>query len=100
MLAISVIIMSLDHPFYEEMVRRKSRAAWWWRIGDTLYYVGLLEAVTSIPAGMAHVLLSRSEATMLWYVLAFILGLVGFFTGSKLKAYSYKLAEQDGIYPA
>ena len=29
-------MMSLDYPFYEQLVRRRHRAAWWWLAGDRL----------------------------------------------------------------
>ena len=91
--------MSLDYPLYEEMVRRKSRAAPWWRMGDILYYLGLLTAVAALPACNAHALWSGRASVALWYALVFISGLALFFGGSMLKAYSYRLAERDGIDP-
>lgn len=42
--------MSLDYPYYEELCRRKHRAAWWWLVGDRLYYLGLLPGVLALPA--------------------------------------------------
>lgn len=92
--------MSLDYPLYEEMVRRKSRAAPWWRTGDILYYIGLLTAIVSIPAGAGHALWSGSAGSGRWYALAFISGVAIFFGGAKLKAYSYSLAARDGIDPS
>jgi hypothetical protein len=92
--------MSLDYPLYEEMVRRRSRAAPWWRIGDSLYYIGLLTAIISIPVGWAHFSLYGSVAVGLWCLLAFICGAAVWFIGALLKSYSYRLAERDGIDPS
>jgi hypothetical protein len=92
--------MSLDYPLYEEMVRRKSRAAPWWRVGDTLFYIGLWTAILSIPAGIRHVLLSGSNHIMLWYILAFVLGVLIYFASHWLKYRSYQIAKEDGIDPS
>ena len=92
--------MSLDYPLYEEMVRRKSRAAPWWRTGDILYYLGLLTAIFAIPASMAHVQWSGAAVIVLWYALVFISGVAIFIGGLILKAYSYRLAKRDGIDPS
>lgn len=37
--------MSLDFPFFEELRKRRHPAAKWWRLGDGLYYLGLLGTV-------------------------------------------------------
>ena len=48
--------MSLDYPYYEELCRRKHRAAWWWLVGDWLYYLGLLPGMLALPtAGILFV---------------------------------------------
>jgi hypothetical protein len=52
--------MSLDYPLYEEMLHRGSRAAPWWRIGDIIYYIGLLTAIFCLTAGAGHTLQSGS----------------------------------------
>jgi hypothetical protein len=41
--------VSLDYPFYEELVRRGRRAAWWWLVGDRLYYLCVLPAMLAVP---------------------------------------------------
>lgn len=40
--------MSLDYPNYEKMKRECPDAARYWRIGDALYYIGLLPAVVTL----------------------------------------------------
>ncbi|OWK35783.1 hypothetical protein [Fimbriiglobus ruber] len=92
--------MSLDYPYYEELCRRKHRAAWWWRIGDTLYYLGLLPAMFAIPgAGFAFVagLSGFGWHWLLLSAIAFGGGAVVFVVGSSLKGHAYRLAERDGI---
>jgi hypothetical protein len=89
--------MSLDYPLYEEMLRRKSRGAPWWRFGDFLYYLGLLTAMFAIPAGVGHATLEKRAGIFPWYLLAFVSGVVVFFVGGGLKRYSYLLARRDGI---
>lgn len=92
--------MSLDYPFYEELCRRKHRAAWWWLLGDRLYYLGLLPAALAVPG--AGVALLAGLLGWGWYwlvadVAVFVLGAVVFVLGSSLKGHSYRLAERDGI---
>ncbi len=91
--------MSLDYPFYEELCRRGHRAAKWWRIGDCLYYLGLLTALVAAAVGLALVgsLFGAGGGWLLWSVIAFVGGAVVFVIGSALKGYSYRLAERDGI---
>lgn len=89
--------MSLDYPLYEEMVRRKSRGRIWWRVGDFLYYLGLLAVMFSVPMGIGHMVLANSLAIGLRYLIAFVAGVVVFFIATKLKAYLRLLATQDGI---
>ena len=95
--------MSLDYPLYEEMLRRKSRAAIWWRVGDSFYYLGLLVAIFSIIIDLGHSAFStifNSSFNHLWYLLAFVSGAVVFIAGVLLKRRSYTLAERDGIDPS
>jgi len=87
----------MDYPLYWEMLRRKSRAAPWWRVGDCLYYLGLLAAMFAIPVGIGHAVLEKRGNIFLWYLLVFVSGVVVFFVGVGFKRYSYMLAERDGI---
>ena len=94
--------MSLDYPFYEELCRRKHRAAWWWLIGDRLYYLGLLPAMMSVAGAVCGVLVGLFGRGWIWLLIAvctFAPGLIVFFIGASLKAHSYDLAERDGIKP-
>jgi hypothetical protein len=92
--------MSLDYPFYEELCRRKHRAAWWWLIGDRLYYLGLLPAGAFVPGAVLALgagLLGWGWSWLLLAAVTFVLGAVVFVVGSSLKGRSYRLAERDGI---
>ncbi len=92
--------MSLDYPYYEELVRQQHRAAWWWIIGDRLYYLGLLPAMLAVPgAGFAPIAGLFGNGWH-WVVLAagtFVGGVMVFFLGSSLKRHAYTLGERDGI---
>ena len=98
--------MSLDYPYYEELVRRKHPAAWWWLVGDRLYYLGLLSAMLAVPtAGILflawllglgeHYLAVAGVAAVTFPVAAFV-----FVVGWSVKRHAYTLAERDGISPA
>lgn len=92
--------MSLDYPFYEDLCRRKHRAAWWWLIGDRLYYLGLVSAVLSISgafAGLLAGLLDRGWSSLVLAAVTFPIGVVVFFVGASFKRRSYRLAKRDGI---
>jgi hypothetical protein len=92
--------MSLDYPYYEELCRQKHQAAWWWIIGDRLYYVGLLPAMLSVPgAGVAVIagLFGFGWHGFLAALATFIGGVMVFFVGSSLKRFAYTLGERDGI---
>jgi hypothetical protein len=92
--------MSLDYPFYEELCRRKHRAAWWWLIGVRLYYLGLLPALASVPmAGLTFLAGSFGYgwSRLLVSVVVFFVGIVVFVIGGSIKHHSYDLAERDGI---
>jgi hypothetical protein len=98
--------VSLDYPYYEELCRRNHPAAWWWLIGDRLYYLGLLPAMVALPfagIGLVAWLLGLGERYLVIAVLAavaFPVGAVVCFIGSWLKRHAYRLAERDGISPA
>jgi hypothetical protein len=95
--------VSLDYPYYEELCRRKHRAAWWWLVGDRLYYLGLLPAMLAVPgAGVALLagLLGFGWHWLLSTVVVFVVGAVVFVVGGSLKGHAYTLAERDGISSA
>lgn len=93
--------MSLDFPFFEELKKRKHPAAKWWRLGDCLYYLGLLGAVGSVlavPIVTACCLLFQwSWLYLLYSGLALLLFALVFVMGSLFKGMSYKMAEKDRI---
>lgn len=95
--------MSLDYPFYEELCRRKHRAAWWWLIGDRFYYLGLLPALFALPATGLALLAGAFGFGWHWSrlaALAFVAGVIVFVIGGALKQRAYTLAERDGISAA
>ncbi len=92
--------MSLDYPFYEELCRRRHRAAKWWRIGDWLYYLGLLPAMFAIPyagIGLVTGLFGAGWHRLGSAAVIFPTSVFVFLLGVTLKGYSYKLAARDGI---
>ncbi len=97
------VAVSLDSPFSEELVRRSHGAAWWWRIGDRLYYLGLLPAMLAVPGTGAALLAGLFGFGWGWLVVAavtFVAGAVVFVIGSSLKRHAYDIAErEDGIIP-
>jgi hypothetical protein len=93
--------MSLDYPLYEEMVRRKSRGRWFWRMGDYLYYIGLL---TLCGSPVLYLIFTGSKAAGLGtpnpHLVAGVAGLLGicvFMLGGFLKGISYTIAKKEGI---
>ena len=93
--------MSLDYPFYEEVRRRGHRAAIWWRVGDFLYYVGLLIALPLIVISVALVgvclMSTLSWGYLGWSLAGLASAVVVFLLGSSMKGHSYALALKDGI---
>jgi hypothetical protein len=98
--------VSLDYPYYEELCRRKHRAAWWWLVGDWLYYLGLLPGMLALPtAGILFVswLLGVGEHYLAMAGLAaatFPVAVLVFLVGSSVKRHAYTLGERDGITAA
>ena len=95
--------MSLDYPYYEELCRRKHRAAWWWLVGDRLYYLGLLSAglaVAGVPAALVAVLMGFGWRGLVVAAVTFPVGAAVFVVGASLKRHAYTLAERDGISAA
>jgi hypothetical protein len=85
--------------YCEALCREKHPARWLWRIGDLLYYLGLLLAVSSIPS------LFIAPFFFGWYGLLalpiiFSAGALTWFIGSLLKGFSYSWGERDGISAA
>ena len=95
--------MSLDFPYYEELCRQKHPAAWWWLIGDRLYYLGLLPAMSAIPAAGVAIIAGMAGFGWFWSMIdiaLFVFGAFVFLVGSSLKGHAYTLAERDGISAA
>ena len=97
--------MSLDYPFYEELVRRRHPAAKWWLVGDRLYYLGLLPtlaAFSGLLPSLGYIwLVDRNRGGVLFVLCAVVL-LVGplvWLLGAHLKEVAYRMAERDGIRP-
>lgn len=95
--------MSLDYPYYEELCRRKHRAAWCWLVGDRLYYLGLLPAVMAIavvPIVLVAGLLGYGWSHLITTIVVFVAGVAVFVVGAWLKGRAYTLAEREGILAA
>jgi hypothetical protein len=80
--------MSLDFPNFEKMKRECPPAARYWRIGDRLYYFGLLSGIISALAFIGFRITNFAIAA-LCSVLVFALGIF-------LKRKSYVIANQSG----
>lgn len=92
--------MSLDYPFYEELCRRGHRAAWWWLIGDRLYYLGLLPALLALPGGLLALGAGIAGGGWHWLIasaVVFVAGVVVHSVGVSLKKHAYHLAREAGI---
>jgi len=92
--------MSMDYPFYEELCRKKHRAAWWWIVGDRLHYLGLLLAFLALP--VVALIMLTGAVDIVWHRVLliagmFIGGIAVLFAGAALKGRAYVLAERDGI---
>jgi hypothetical protein len=92
--------MSLDYPFYQELQRRKHPAAKWWRVGDALYYLGLLPVLLlAIPAIIALIeipfgVFTKWQGLILMFFVVFV---AIFFVGTRLKRKAWAMAARDGI---
>lgn len=93
--------MSLDYPFYEELKRRQHKAAKWWRLGDILYYLGLLPGILlflSLLFGIFFCFIGWGTWVVLRNLfLLFVFCVLIFYLGACLKGKSYKMAKEDGI---
>jgi len=91
--------MSLDYPFYEELRRRGHPAAKWWRLGDMLYYLGLLPAMLlAIPAIVSLVGLAWAVSKLkIWILALFVVSVAVFLVGTRCKLRSWRMAAKDGI---
>ena len=92
--------MSMDHPFYEELCRRKHPAARWWVVGDVLYYLGLIPAcvaVSLVLGGLVAPLLGMGWQYAIVGAVLLPFCIVVFVVGAVVKNHAYVLAERDGI---
>lgn len=94
--------MSLDFPYYEQLRRRRHPAAIWWRVGDVLYYLGLLAMFVAIPA--ASIGLNRAFVgagrSLSWAAFgAGIGGACAFAVGCLAKGRAHEMGARDGILP-
>ena len=95
--------MSLDYPYYQELCRQKHRAAWWWLIGDSLYYLGLLPAMLAVPGAGLALGAGLFGFGWNWLFAAFGIffgGVVVWFVGASFKGHAYVLGKRDGISAA
>jgi hypothetical protein len=91
--------VSLDYPFYQELQRQRHPAAKWWRVGDALYYLGLLPSlVLAIPAVIALVRLPFGFAQWQgWVLVLFVVSAAIFLLGTRLKLKAWAMSAKDGI---
>jgi hypothetical protein len=93
--------MSLDYPFYERPRDAGHPAARWWRVGDVLYYLGILVALLGTPCWLVPVafwttlLRSALPGALLTLISGVALTVVGVWT----KREAYRRASLDGIVP-
>lgn len=95
--------MSLDFPYYEALRRRKHPAGVWWRVGDTLYYLGLLATGGGFALAVVGVLKGAFGLGWRWLSMApavFFAGVATCFIGLTAKGRAYTLGERDGISAA
>lgn len=95
--------MSLDYPYYEELCRRKHRAAWWWIVGDRLYYLGGLMALLGVGSVIVGAVAGTFGYRWRWAKLGAVavpLGALVFQVGAQCKGRAYTLGERDGISAA
>ncbi len=93
--------MSLDYPLFEAMKARGLRKACiYWRVGDTLYYIGLLSAILAPLAIGAYLTVARFPGRGLVLALtAFVLGAAVCVVGMLFKGRSHAIAEEQGVKP-
>jgi hypothetical protein len=80
--------MSLDFANFEKMKEECPQAARYWRVGDRIYYLGLLVGVISIPA-LVYLPSVSLALVALGSAIAFLSGIV-------LKNIAYAIAERAG----
>ncbi len=88
--------MSLDHPLYEEMLRRNSRGRWFWRIGDWLCSAGVMGFVLVLIL-WPFVFFFEFSNTGMAAAGGLVLMAAVYVLGNALKKVSYRLALEEGI---
>lgn len=88
--------MQPDQKLYEEMVRRGSRARWFWRAGAWLYSAGLAGIAVVLVVWPAAVYFKFGR-TGLGYALAIVAMGALVVLGSSLRRISYGMALKEGI---
>jgi hypothetical protein len=100
--------MSLDYPFYQRLRAARHPAARWWRVGDSIHYLGLLVVVFG-PTCVWPVLVLAQDALPVASAVAgafvagafvtFAVGLLIIAVGARTKREAYRRAALDGIKP-
>jgi len=80
--------MSLDYPVYRQMLSRDPRAVLLWRIGDILYYVGLLVLLLCSTIGTYYSVATPGGSR--WVVFILVVAAAVWFVGAGLKSYAHK----------
>lgn len=88
--------MSLDYPLYQEMLRRGSRARWFWRIGDWLCYTGILGFVFVLIM-WPFIFFFKFSNTGMAAAAGLVMMAAVYVAGNSLKKVSYRIALGEGI---
>ena len=88
--------MLQDYPLYEEMVRRGSRARWFWRAGAWLYSGGLLGIGLVLLVWPIAIYFKLGRTGIAYAAAIVAMGLL-VVLGSFLRKVSYGIALDEGI---
>lgn len=93
--------MSGNHPLYEALRRLDHPGAWWWRVGDITYYLGVIPAFL-LGAGGVLTLIGLAAGWNDWRVAAKTISLCVFSSGIAavgrlMRRRAFRLAARDGI---
>ncbi len=88
--------MQPDRPLYEEMLRRGSRARWFWLAGVWLNVAGLVGVVVVLAVWPVMFFLNFGRTGIGYAVALLLLGVLAVL-GNALRRLSYGIALREGI---
>ncbi len=93
--------MSDNHPLYNVLRKLDHPGAWWWRMGDITYYIGVIPAFL-FGAGSIVAFVGMLARWNDWRVPAktaslFVFCVLIAVCGSMMRRHAFRLAERDGI---